>query len=339
MEQLRAAIDDLAEADVVGVPQRKYSRRFVAGRWRGSKRSSRGGSRSSTPRSNGPLMVRVRRRVGWSRICAWRRVRRTIALHVARQTAEMPVTTAAWQKGAISSRHVDALTRVRHGAKADAQFAVFEPVLVDVAREGRPEDVANVGRQWRDALDADLDRDGADRRKSADYDRRHLNYSRSIRGLGFINGMFDPEGAALADAALKRAVERTRAKNDLRSPGQLRADAMADIYRHYLDHQSRGTNRPHLMMAVDPATYSGEAVGLCEKRSAVIASTPTPCAASRAMRSSNASCSTPTGSRSTWAAERVRSHRISTGRSCSATADVACRAVTPDPKTAKRITR
>ena len=52
---------------------------------------------------------------------------------VARQTAQMPVTNAAWQKGAISSRHVDALTRVRHSAKANAQFAVFEPVLVDVA--------------------------------------------------------------------------------------------------------------------------------------------------------------------------------------------------------------
>ena len=64
---------------------------------------------------------------------------------VARQTAEMPITSAAWQEGRISSRHVDALTRVRHSANANAKFAVFEPALVDVAlgstrrcRERRP---------------------------------------------------------------------------------------------------------------------------------------------------------------------------------------------------------
>ena len=39
---------------------------------------------------------------------------------------------------------------------------------------------------------------------------------------------------------------------------------MVDIFQHYLDHQDRGTNRPHLLVPVDPATLAGEAVGLCE---------------------------------------------------------------------------
>jgi Domain of unknown function (DUF222) len=263
VEQLRAAIDALAQADVVGQAQRddlvglwwemarleaQFARRLAE--LDNSVEWSVDGSRSAA----GWLIANVRSATG----DAHHRVK------VARQSAQMPIANTAWQEGAISSRHVDALTRVRHDAKADAEFAVFEPVLVDVARQGRPEDVANVGRQWLDALDASLDRDGANRRKAAEYDRRHLNFSRSIRGLGFIDGMFESEGAALADSALKHRIERTRTKNDLRSAGQLRADAMIDIFRHYLDHQSRGTNRPHLMMVVDPATYAGEAVGVCE---------------------------------------------------------------------------
>ncbi|MDQ1476446.1 MAG: hypothetical protein QOE62_1675 [Actinomycetota bacterium] len=263
VELLRAAIDELAQADVVGRAQRDD----LVGLWREMARLE-----AQFARRLAELDTSVEWSVDGSRSAAGWLVANLRAasgdahhrMKVARQTAEMPITNAAWQDGRISSRHVDALTRVRHGANADGEFAVFEPVLVDVARQGRPEDVANVGRQWRDALDSQLDRDGADRRKSAEYDRRHVNYSRSIRGLGFLDGVFEPEGAALADTALRHAVERTRGKNDPRSPGQLRADAMADIFRHYLDQQSRGTNRPHLMMAVDPATYSGETVGLSE---------------------------------------------------------------------------
>ena len=74
------------------------------------------------------------------------------------------------------------------------------------------------------------------------------------------------------------------------------------------------------------------------RRSAAIGSTPTPHGGSRATRSSNESCSTATASRSTWAARPARSHPISTGRSCCATAAVGCRAATPDPKTAKPTT-
>jgi hypothetical protein len=41
-------------------------------------------------------------------------------------------------------------------------------------------------------------------------------------------------------------------------------DAIVEICRHYLDHQGRGANRPHLILPVDAATLSGEAVGWCE---------------------------------------------------------------------------
>jgi len=262
VEQLRAAIDELAQAEIVGVVQRDG----LAGLWREMARLE-----AQFARRVAELDTSVEWSVDGSRSTAgWLVANLRVAsgeahhlVKVARQTARMPITSAAWQEGRISSRHVDALTRVRHGANADAEFAVFEPALVDVALEGRPEDVANVGRQWRDALDSHLGRDGSEKQPGG-YERRRANFSRSIDGLGFLDATFDTEGAEIADTALERSYERNHRADDPRSPGQQRADAMVDIFRHYLDHQHRGTNRPHLLIPVDAATLAGEAVGLCE---------------------------------------------------------------------------
>ena len=202
VEQLRAAIDALAQADVVGVVQRDD----LAELWREMARLE-----AQFARRLAELDTSVEWSVDGSRSAAgWLVANLRVAsgeahhrVKVARQAAQMPITTAAWQEGRISSRHVDALTRVRNGAKADAEFAVFEPALVDVALEGRPEDVANVGRQWRDALDSHLDRDGSDQGSPASTTAGRANFSRSIDGLGFLDATFDTEGAEIVDTALE----------------------------------------------------------------------------------------------------------------------------------------
>jgi hypothetical protein len=262
VEQLRAVIDELARAEVVGVVQRDD----LAGLWREMARLEAQFARRVAELDNSVewSVDGSRSAAGW--LVANLRVASGEAHHrvkVARQTAQMPITSAAWQDGRISSRHVDALTRVRQGANADAKFAVFEPALVDVALAGRPEDVANVGRQWRDALDNDLDRDGSEQQRGG-HDPQRANFSRSIDGLGFLDATFDTEDAEIADTALRHSYERNHRANDPRSPSRQRADAIADIFRHYLDHQHRGTNRPHLIIPVDTATLAGEAVGCCE---------------------------------------------------------------------------
>ncbi|HEY5013770.1 MAG TPA: DUF222 domain-containing protein, partial [Acidimicrobiia bacterium] len=182
VEQLRAAIDELSDAEIVGVGQRddlsglwwemarldaQFARRVAeldtSVEW------SVDGSRSTT----GWLVANLRMASGE----AHHRVK------VARHTARMPVVRAAWEAGRIGCRHVDALTRVRNRANADGEFAVFEPALVDVALDGRPEDVANIGRQWRDALESHLDRDGSEPRAcDREYDGRRVDFSRSIDG-------------------------------------------------------------------------------------------------------------------------------------------------------------
>ena len=133
--------------------------------------------------------------------------------------------------------------------------------LVDVALTGRPEDVAVVGRRWRDALDDHLGRDGASKKQKqdAEHERRRANFSRTLNGIGILDGTFDTEGAEIIETALKRCYERNHRADDPRTPAQQRADAIVDIFQHYLDHQDRGANRPHLMVAVDGTTLAGEA--------------------------------------------------------------------------------
>src|SRR6478672_10877276 len=65
-------------------------------------------------------------------------------VRVAREVDELPATASAWAEGSVTTRHVEAIARARHAAKADAQFAEFEPSLVEVARTGSPEDVAEI---------------------------------------------------------------------------------------------------------------------------------------------------------------------------------------------------
>ncbi|HEX4491148.1 MAG TPA: DUF222 domain-containing protein [Acidimicrobiia bacterium] len=261
VERLREAIDELAAEDVDGLSQRavladlwrelarldaQFARRLaeldVAAEWSvDGARSAAGWLAAHTRATSGEAHHRVK---------------------VARQIAAMPIARMAWERGAIGTSHVAALTKVRSAAGADAPFAVFEPQLVDVACAGRPDDVANVGKQWRDALDNDLDRDGAND-CDVDHDRRAVRFSRTVGGVGVLDGTFDTEDAEIIEKALKRSYVRAHAAGDPRTPAQQRSDAMAEIFRHYLDDQPRGTNRPHVIYVVGVDTLSGEAVGLC----------------------------------------------------------------------------
>jgi Domain of unknown function (DUF222) len=263
VEQLRAAVDALATDEVVGCAQRDD----VLGLWREIARLDAQFARrlGEFDRSVEWSVDGARSAAGW--LVANTRASSGEAHHrvkVARQVAEMPVTAAAWNEGAISSRHVDAAARVRHGARADAEFAVYEPALVGVARTGQPEHVAGAGAQWREALDTHLGRDGSERHRAREHDGRNVAFSRTLDGVGILDGRFDAEGAEIIETAIRRSYDRLHVKDDARSPGQQRADAEVDIHRHYLDHQDRGTNRPHVIVAVDDATLAGEQVGLCE---------------------------------------------------------------------------
>jgi hypothetical protein len=261
VERLRGAIDELAGEDVRGAPQAE----LLTALWHEMTRLDAQFARrlAELDKSSEWSLDGARSAAGW--LTARTHTASGEAHHrvkVARQTAAMPIVRSAWERGEIGSAHVAAIAKVRNAANADAQFAVFEPSLVDVARAGRPNDVANVGKQWRDALDNHLDRDGA-AKTDRDYESRTTQWSRSVDGLGFLEGRFETEAAAIVDKALERAYDRAHAAGDPRTPAQQRSDAIVEIFRHYLDDQPRGTNRPHVTYVVGIDTLRGEAVGLC----------------------------------------------------------------------------
>ena len=264
--RLRSVIDELASEDIVGLPQRDA----VAQLWRELTRLD-----AQLARRVGELDRSMEWSVDGSRSAAsWLVAHARAAtgdahrrVNVARQTACMPIAAAAWAAGEISSRHVDALTTVRNAASADAEFAVFEPALVDIARTGRPEDVASMGRRWRDALDTHRDRDGSQSISGQEHERRGVHFSRSLEGIGVLDGTFDVEGAEIIDAALQHAYDRAHTAGDPRTPAQQRADAMVEIFRRYNTGRPRGTNRPNILLIADAATYADETVGVCETAS------------------------------------------------------------------------
>jgi hypothetical protein len=264
--RLREVLDELAAEDVAGVPLRDDLLELERARARldaETSRRLRAFDRScewmaSGARSAAGFLVTRRNS---SRGDAHHRVR------VAREVDELPLTASAWEAGAVTTRHVEAIARARHAAKADAQFAEFEPSLVEIARAGTPEDVAAVARKWRDALDADLDRDGAGKKRAAEseQERRSFDFSRSIHGMGFGTLTLDTLGAEHVETALQRAYDRLHRADDPRTPAQQRADALVEISRSYLDCEpgARRMNLPSVLVVIDEATLTGDAVGEC----------------------------------------------------------------------------
>ena len=267
VEQLRAAVDALAAADVVGVSQRDE----LAALWRELTRLE-----AQFARRVAELDTSVEWSVDGSRSAAgWLVANLRLAtgeahhrVKVARQMAQMPDRergVAGRPDQQPSRRRTRRASATR--ANADAEFAEFERV----PRRRRARGPARRCRERRPPVARRARRPPRPRRigstkqkQDAEHERRRANFSRTLDGIGILDGTFDTEGAEIIDTALDRCYERNHRADDPRTPAQQRADAIVDIFQHYLDHQDRGANRPHLVVVVDDATLAGEAVGRCE---------------------------------------------------------------------------
>jgi hypothetical protein len=78
--------------------------------------------------------------------------------------------------------------------------------------------------------------------------------SGTLDGRGDLSGSLDPEARALAECALRLAETPDVDDEPARSPAQRRPDALVDIFRFFLDHQTNqpgGRHRPHLNVFLD----------------------------------------------------------------------------------------
>lgn len=184
-------------------------------------------------------------------------------VRVARQLSNCPMIRAAWERGAISTRHVEVLVRTRHAAHANAEFADFEPAAVEVALRHTPEVLTRVCQRWREALDTDRQTDPAHNDSEQRFARRGLHASESLDGMVVLDGVLDPSTGEVVRTALELAMDDERVLHDPRSLPQLRADALGAICEHYLSLREPGTNRPHVVLHVPLETLAGFQVGGC----------------------------------------------------------------------------
>ena len=202
-------------------------------------------------------------RRGWAvdgslSLAAWLRARcrmtgaaATDRSRLARSLREMPLTQRAFSNGDLTTGHVRTMAA---GADAHPEtFARDEAVLVEGASTVSVRDTSKLVSYWRQNLDFDAALTGAD----DVYARRHLSISRTRQGMVRIDGNLDPEAGELVLTAIGSIVDesvKSGGPDDRRTPGQRRADALAELSRQHLDRgQSAisGGERPHINVLVD----------------------------------------------------------------------------------------
>jgi len=96
------------------------------------------------------------------------------------------------------------------------------------------------------------------------WSRRYLHVSRTMGDMVKIDGLLDPEAGEVLLAGLSVATPPRR-KGDERSPGQRRADGLADLVGSFLaTNQESSPERPHLLILADIDSLCGHGGGVHE---------------------------------------------------------------------------
>jgi hypothetical protein len=162
----------------------------------------------------------------------------------ARLVRRHEATGAALAAGEISCGHVEVLAPMVRGR--EEEYAEHEATLVDAARRLKPDDVAIVGRRWREIVD-----DHQDARRM--FERRGLGVATTSGGMGVVEGELDPEATEVFLEALELAAppDPVGAPEPSRTLRQRRADSLADICREYVSRHRDHDEGPRVTARVD----------------------------------------------------------------------------------------
>ncbi len=161
----------------------------------------------------------------------------------ARRLRELPVTAAAYRDGVLSGGQIQAIV-ANLKDRTVRLFAGHEAELIGDLAKLPVGDTATAMQDWARRADAPL---GDDPDKPSP--ERSLHLSRILDGRRELSGSFDPEGGSVIATALRLAATADVDGEPARSPAQRRADALVDVCRRFLDHQTHrrgGRHRPHL---------------------------------------------------------------------------------------------
>ena len=178
--------------------------------------------------------------------------RRLVGL--ARSLDRLPAMAAAFREGAVTAAHVRLVAGQTRRLAPDTA-ADGDAFLARWARRLDPVRFGAVVRRWvATVAAAEFERD-TERR----YDARWLSLGRTFGGMTSLQGMFEPEGGAILEAALDALVS-ANAADDTRTREQQRADALVDLVELARAHDllpTTGGARPEVVVHVPAAALVG----------------------------------------------------------------------------------
>ncbi|MFZ0325313.1 MAG: DUF222 domain-containing protein [Actinomycetes bacterium] len=176
-------------------------------------------------------------------------------VRLARNTDDLlAVPLRALRAGTIT---YDQLRAIDQGVTRLPQWAQRDSVEVLTALAKRT-DVSAVRVAARH-LQSVLDPDGSNAEADQQFDRRFLNLCPLLDGMTVVDGLLDPEAAALLTAALAAFLVPVDV-DDRRSAAQRRADGLVELARTACDHEALpqiGGARPHLDVICPVSTLIG----------------------------------------------------------------------------------
>ena len=167
----------------------------------------------------------------------------------ARKLTQLPVTARAWRDGVLSTGQVDAIA-ANLDPDTVALFADHETAMVPTLVELPVRDVAVAMGAWRECATTHRD--------PKPEPAHTLHLSRTLGGRWRLDANLGPEGGELLATALRLAESPDTDGEAARTAATRRADALADICRHFLDHQQTrrgGRHRPHLNLVLEVDRY------------------------------------------------------------------------------------
>ena len=144
----------------------------------------------------------------------------------------LPVTAAAVTDGTLSVGQVRQITN-HLSDKTIELFAEHETELVPTLAPLPLRQVSWAMARWQRHAETALGLEQADQLPD-----RSLHLSPVGRGRWRLDGDLDTEGGALLDTAIRHAMTRDAEGEPVRSPARRRADALVDVVRWYLDHNT-----------------------------------------------------------------------------------------------------
>lgn len=168
-------------------------------------------------------------------------------------SGSLEATSSALAAGEIDPAHARLIARDTVEAPAGA-VALIEPLALRAARECPPGRVAEVMRDFRQALDPD-DGDAAAVRR---YEQRGLSAATTLDGMVAGRFLLDPAAGSSLLTALDAAAPLVTGER--RCAPQRRADALADIASHFLAtaHTPRTAGaRPHVVVTTTTTGTDG----------------------------------------------------------------------------------